>query len=443
MSNIGSNTGSGLRGGVHSVHGAGEAIRGQINAFADSALGSNDSAAQNQAIADRGVNEFQTGTRTHNPGSSFDKHPSDTYQAPAAGHHPGSSFDKHPSDVRAAGLRGNPAAENWGSANTTSTTGTYGNPSSANAGPHSSNVANTVDPRVDSDLSNRGVSTSTTGTGNPAHVSTGAYGNPSSTNVGPHGSNMLNKADPRIDSDRDNRGLTGNQTGAAAGPHSSNMANKADPRVDSDRDNRGAHPTGSQVGSGSYHTGPSKEGQTTGDPTGVSRPSNAGLPTREDKNGVLRQTGPGGASTSTNAGPHDSNVANKADPRVDSDRDNRSAALHGVTPGSYGSEDLATDAPRNTTTTGRNTTTTTTTTTGTTGNVGTGVTPGSYGAEALETDAPTTTKHQRPDSGHGHDHEDNTGTANVHDDDKNKGSHPPHKSNLLNKIDPRVKTSSS
>ncbi|KAK8169716.1 hypothetical protein IWX90DRAFT_383812, partial [Phyllosticta citrichinensis] len=267
MSNIGSNAGSGLRGGVHSVHGtyppstpltptpsfgksigastdttrgAGEAIRGQINAFADSAVGSNDSAAQNQTIADRGVNEFQTGSRTHNPGSSF---------------------DKHPSDVRAGGLRGNPAADNWGS-NTTSTTGTYGHPSSTNAGPHGSNVANTADPRVDSDLSGRGT--------------TGTYGYPSSTNAGPHGSNVANTADPRVDSDLSGRGTTGtygHPSSTNAGPHGSNVANSADPRIDSDLSNRGT--------TGTY------------------------------------------GHSSTNAGPHGSNVANTADPRVDSDLSNR------------------------------------------------------------------------------------------------------------------------
>lgn len=423
MSNIGSNAGSGLRGGVHSVH------------------GSNDSAAQNQIIADRGVDEFQTGSRTHNPGSSF---------------------DKHPSDVRSAGLGGNPATENWGS-NTASTTGTYGHPSSTNAGPHGSNVANTADPRVDSDLSNRGTTgtyghsstnagphssnvantadpridsdlsdrghTGTHGTGNATHgtyTPTGAYGNPSSTNAGPHGSNVLNKADPRIDSDRDNRGLTGNQTGAAAGPHSSNLANKADPRVDSDRDNRGAHPTGSEFSSGAYHTGPSKEGKTRGDPTGISRPSNAGLPTREDKNGVLRDVD-GDTTSSTNAGPHGSNAANKADPRIDSDRDNRGltgtstgAAAGPHSSGAANKADPRVDSDRDNRAAGLH-----------------GVTPGSYGSEGLETD--TSSKHQRPESGDAAATREHEGkTTHV-----KEGSHPPHKSNILNKLDPRVKTTTS
>lgn len=461
MSNIGSNAGNGLRGGVHSVHGrspkttpvpltpykspmtstdttrgAGEAIRGQINAFADSAVGSHDSAAQNQAISDRGVNEFQTGTSTHhNPGSSFDTHPSEV-RAPTAGHHPGSSFDKHPSDVKAAGLRGNPGADNWASSNTTSSTGGYG----SGAVPHSTST-------------------------------TGEYGNPKSSNAGPHGSNVLNKTDPRVDSDLDNRGLTGNQTGAAGGPHNSNVLNKADPRVDSDFDNRGAHSTGHSTSGYTGSTGPSKAGETAGDPTGISRPSNAGLPTREDERGNLRETRPGGSS-STNAGPHDSNIGNKVDPRVDSDRDNRgltgtttgaAAGPHssgaankvdprvdsdldnrasghhnlgtGVTPGSYGSEELASSTHN--TSSGHHPSSTTTDH----HNLGTGVTPGSYGSEDLATDK---TASHRPDSGHAA-HDESHHTAHVKDGEstEKKGSHPPHKSNLLNKLDPRVKTTSS
>lgn len=70
------------------------------------------------------------------------------------------------------------------------------------------------------------------------------------SNAGPHDSNAANKLDPRVDSDRDgrsgltgssNRGsrLTGSNYGSSnAGPHDTNTANKLDPRVDSDRDGR-------------------------------------------------------------------------------------------------------------------------------------------------------------------------------------------------------------
>lgn len=156
---------------------------------------------------------------------------------------------------------------------------------SANTGPHSSNLANKADPRVDSDRdhranpasgglgSNTGAygTTGTHGTTGGLGSNTGAYGN-TSTNAGPHDSNLANKADPRIDSDRDHRGNPtsgglGSNTGAygstgthgthgttgshnvtggglnnpgpapnTAGPHGKDILNKVDPRVDSDRD---------------------------------------------------------------------------------------------------------------------------------------------------------------------------------------------------------------
>lgn len=80
-----------------------------------------------------------------------------------------------------------------------------------------------------------------------------------------------------------------------AGPHDSNIANKVDPFVDS---TTGAHTIGSNTGAG-YGTGGATYG--TGSQTGF----------------------PSGLSQSTNAGPHDSNVANKIDPRVGSDLDGR------------------------------------------------------------------------------------------------------------------------
>jgi hypothetical protein len=208
---------------------------------------------------------------------------------------------------------------------------------SSNAGPHDSNLANKADPRVDSDRDHRagysaagtGTGTGTggydagtsgygtgtgTGTGTGGYdagtsgygtgTGTGDYGTGTSgygtgtTTTGPHGSNLANKADPRVDSDRGQYGTTGgvtaggaynsNPSSTNAGPHSSNLANKADPRVDSDFDNRARHQNlgGTDAPAGSSYTTPGS--------------------------GAAQQT----------AGPHDSNIANKLDPRVDSDLDN-------------------------------------------------------------------------------------------------------------------------
>jgi hypothetical protein len=57
-----------------------------------------------------------------------------------------------------------------------------------------------------------------------------------STNYGSHSTNTANKLDPRFDSDMDHRGTA---TGSVNnGPHTTNTANKMDPRVDSDMDHR-------------------------------------------------------------------------------------------------------------------------------------------------------------------------------------------------------------
>jgi len=189
---------------------------------------------------------------------------------------------------------------------------------STNNGPHNSNAANKVDPRVDSDLDGsrnagleRNTATTGAGYGTSGIGSSGANstytGTTSGTNTtaGPHSSNMANKLDPRVDSDLDGSrtaGKTGygssttgtsgygsSTTGASgygssnttAGPHSSNLANKMDPRVDSNLD---GSRTAGNTGYGSSTTGTSGYG-----------------------------------SSNTTVGPHSSNMANKADPRVDSD----------------------------------------------------------------------------------------------------------------------------
>jgi len=216
--------------------------------------------------------------------------------------------------------------------NTTGTSSGYGQSGytggSTNAGPHDSNIANKLDPRVDSDrdgsrTANQGYGT--TGSSTTGYGQSGYTGG--STNAGPHDSNIANKLDPRVDSDRDGSrtanqgyGTTGSSTtgyghqsgytggSTNAGPHDSNIANKLDPRVDSDRDgSRTTNQYGTNQGYG-----------TTGSST----------------TGYGHQSGYTGGST--NAGPHDSNIANKLDPRVDSDRDgSRTTNQYGTNQG-YG-----------------------------------------------------------------------------------------------------------
>ncbi|KAJ5619637.1 hypothetical protein N7510_003621 [Penicillium lagena] len=196
------------------------------------------------------------------------------------------------------------------------------------AGPHSSNVANKVDPRIDSDRDNRAAQFNSSG------------GHQTGT-TGAHNSNVANKLDPRVGPGADNLAQTHGQshgrvggayetTGASStiahpGPHSSNLANKLDPRVDSELDNAAGH----QAATGSNY------GNTTGAHGGVfdsrAGPGADNLAQPHGRvGGAYEPTGV--SSTTTNAGPHSSNLANKLDPRVDSELGN--AAGHQAAPGS-------------------------------------------------------------------------------------------------------------
>lgn len=222
----------------------------------------------------------------------------------------------------------------------THNTSTHG---STNVGPHSSNLMNKIDPRVDSDRDgsrNAGL----TGAGG-VHSTTG------STTAGPHRTDIGNKMDPKVDSDRDgssrfmgSTGLPGSgthnthttttshglgsSTHTTTGPHSSDLANKIDPRVDSDRD--GSHMRGgTHASTGTSHN---LDSGITGHGLGAGQYSerSAAYGSTTTGSGLT-----GTHNTSTNAGPHSSNVANKLDPRFDSDRDHRGATTGTTTTGTH------------------------------------------------------------------------------------------------------------
>ncbi|KAI1308462.1 hypothetical protein F5Y03DRAFT_89058 [Xylaria venustula] len=150
----------------------------------------------------------------------------------------------------------------------------------------------------------------TTGQYDGATGTTGAYGSTGATGrEGPHNSNLANKLDPRIDSDRSGQRLgntAGDQYGSGPegvhGPHNSRIANAADPRVDSDRD--ASRTVGNTHGSSGTHGTTGAHG-THGTTHGTSQ--------------IGGNYAPGPAPNT--AGPHKSDALNKADPRVDSDLD--------------------------------------------------------------------------------------------------------------------------
>jgi hypothetical protein len=247
------------------------------------------------------------------------------------------------------------------------TTGTHttGTGYSTNDGPHSSNLANKADPRVDSDRDhsrNAGVnphgtaSTETYGSGathgtglTGSHGTTGSGLTGSHGTTGTHGTHGLSgttgSSGLGTHSAVGNTGHTGSSTlggsgynsSTNAGPHSSNLANKVDPRVDSDLDrsrNAGVNPHGTSTTetyghSGATHgTGLTGSHGTTGSGLtgshGTTGTHGSGLTGSHGTTGThtgagLGHTGPGPAPNT--AGPHKSDALNKVDPRVDSDLD--------------------------------------------------------------------------------------------------------------------------
>lgn len=125
---------------------------------------------------------------------------------------------------------------------------------------------------------------------------------------------------------------------STAGPHSSNTANKADPRVDSDMSsfNANVNPRakedidtarfynevrqGSIGGAGVIHASGSNGPTTTKtfDPHAVLGSSGGGAPAAPAGSSY---NAPGTGTGGGRVGPHGSDIANKMDPRVDSDMD--------------------------------------------------------------------------------------------------------------------------
>jgi len=145
-------------------------------------------------------------------------------------------------------------------------------------------------------------------TGMPTYGDSAASG-PAKHTAGPHKHDLFNKMDNKVDSSRDNVVLPPPGT-ATNGPHSSRLANKLDPTVDT-KAYEGAH-LGTAQASAAYQQAGERthHGVATGAPEGT-------------------------------YGPHGSRMANAADPRVDSDRDGR-GAMHGGAGAGYGHQGVGT-----------------------------------------------------------------------------------------------------
>ncbi|KAJ5025009.1 hypothetical protein PSV08DRAFT_251740 [Bipolaris maydis] len=138
--------GDAIRKGVNMVHGTGEAIRGNAMSMVDEASGDKASAFKNQEIANKGVDEWDSGYRGH--ATSAGVAPTNTTST-------STNYGPHDSNI------GNKLDPRFDS--DTDHRGTATN--STNAGPHSTNMGNKLDPRFDSDQDHRADPTSTIGAG--------------------------------------------------------------------------------------------------------------------------------------------------------------------------------------------------------------------------------------------------------------------------------------
>lgn len=238
------------------------------------------------------------------------------------------------------------------------------------SGPHASDLANRADPRVDSDRSQESHHGRNAALGAGALGAAGAAGYGASrhhndqehgvrTNVGEEPSTLINRGHPLHDSSRTTEshhgsdalgagaagtGLgashsLGNTASTTSGPHTSDTLNRADPRVDSDRSKEETHHgrnaalgAGALGAAGAAGYGASRHYDNNQAVTGnnASDLTHQGAGTSGLAHGTAgsHSTHPQTSTTTTTttntststSGPHSSDLANRADPRVDSDR---------------------------------------------------------------------------------------------------------------------------
>lgn len=232
----------------------------------------------------------------------------------------------------------------------------------------------------------------------------------------------------------------------AAGPHSSNLANKADPRVDSDLDGSRIAGTGGATAVGSSAptisnetTSPRGYGQEAWEKDGHSHEFQGDPCHGQEKpvEGVVHHT----------KGPHSTDIANALDPHVGATSTSKSASHSHPTGGAIGSESTTSGVDSSTAGKGFDSTTIDT-------GRGVGSASGTDGSVAGRGLAPShdlqhgSTKERDPThsaaaataggiGGAGLAANGQRGEANSHDETL---TGPVHKSGLLNKLDPRVKS---
>ncbi|KAK4214748.1 hypothetical protein QBC37DRAFT_386920 [Rhypophila decipiens] len=218
------------------------------------------------------------------------------------------------------------------------------------AGPHSSRVANAADPRIDSDMDGshntggmRKAGHGEYGSSGVGNTSSGMGGNTFSSSgrsegaTGPHNSRMANTLDPRVDSDNDGSRTVGGNTGTSGfgSTGTSGLGSTGHSGIGS-TGHSGIGSTGhSGIGSTGHsgigstgHSGIGSTGHSGIGSTGHSGIGSTGQSGFGSSGNTFGGAGSGTTGMTGTHGPHSSRMANAADPRVDSDRDGRGALGH-------------------------------------------------------------------------------------------------------------------
>jgi hypothetical protein len=222
-------TGAVAAGGIHhalqrnDTPGTGTAVLPDETSNFSKPLSTSGSSLPQQGSAATGNNAFYGATGAPAPVADMSAYP----QQPSRdfGQETDSPVVQERQHGRDAGLAGTGAAAAGGlyAANRDSRAET--GPASNTIGPHSSNAANVLDPRVQPDPSQQ------------VHHNVGPTAeDPASRTIGPHDSNLANILDPRVKPD------PSKQKGhATTGPYQSDTLNRFDPRVDQMAGQQGGH----------------------------------------------------------------------------------------------------------------------------------------------------------------------------------------------------------
>ncbi len=287
-------------------------------------------------------------------------------------HHESAQRDNHaPETGRSFPLGGN-SNSGTGSSYPSGQTGTYPAAGSTTAGPHSSNLANKADPRVDSDLDGSRATRQTgygSGTGaspSSAHqgslgrdaaigAGTGAAIGGASSGVSGYGPENWEYKHGRHGHQYEGDPCGPGETAGAgphfvSGPHTTDTANRLDPHVAG-----GVGGTQTATGHHGQHGHRAEEAGLAGGATGAGLGAyegsrdHAGTATGRSTEPGLGSSNAGTVDSTTGpapktAGPHKSDMLNKLDPRVDSDRSKQQGSS-GTTGSGLGSSTTGTSDP--------------------------------------------------------------------------------------------------